>query len=57
MLGASNPPVGLPPGPAEVALVDFNIVAGATNTFSQLGLQGCILSDKLGLNGVPYNEW
>jgi hypothetical protein len=49
VLGASNPPAGLPAGPAEVAIVELNVVAGVPFGLNQLGVQNCILSDRLGL--------
>ncbi|HYS04994.1 MAG TPA: cohesin domain-containing protein [Candidatus Dormibacteraeota bacterium] len=48
ILGSSNPPVGLGPGPREVALIDFDIVASAPNGPVPLAEKNCVLSDPAG---------
>lgn len=49
VLGHSSPPAGLGPGLKQVALVEFDILAGATPGLSFVPLTGCVLSDKQGL--------
>ncbi|HYS03171.1 MAG TPA: cohesin domain-containing protein, partial [Candidatus Eisenbacteria bacterium] len=56
VLGHSNPPAGLGPGPAQVALVDFDIAASAPiGPMSPFGLGNCVLSDANGVQ-IPCNS-
>jgi cohesin domain-containing protein len=50
VLGESNPPTGLGPGPWQVARIDFGIVDTASlGLVSPLSLSGCVLSDSQGV--------
>lgn len=56
ILGHSDPPAGLPPGPGEVALVDFEIAGSAPfGTTSPFGLDNCVLSDAQGVQ-IPCDS-
>ncbi len=48
VLGSSNPPAALAPGPREVALLDLAILTGAPSGVSPLTLDRCVLGDPLG---------
>jgi hypothetical protein len=49
ILGESNPPAGLGPGPREVARVEFDIAAAAPIGQSLLSETNCVLGDKDGV--------
>lgn len=51
ILGESNPPAGLGPGPKEMALVQFDVAAAAPVGQSLLSETNCVLGDKDG-NGI-----